>query len=168
MEKDFNPNIREQTLELSINQLKIQCPSKTMVFGPSGSGKTTLVLNLLRNHYFTEEFSQIILCIPRMAINQMNKTVEEYKKATNSYIQVRIKIVLEFFENFLSVKLQTLFRNFKTIPYQNRFMKDYLCPQQMTLNMMAISLLYLRTCMTKCVKIWACQNFLRFYQGYIY
>ena len=99
MENDFNPNIREQTLELSINQLKIQCPSKTMVFGPSGSGKTTLVLNLLRNHYFTEEFSQIILCIPRMAINQMNKTVEEYKKATNSLIQVRIKIVLEFFEN---------------------------------------------------------------------
>ena len=99
MENDFNPNIREQTLELSINQLKIQCPSKTMVFGPSGSGKTTLVLNLLRNHYFTEEFSQIILCIPRMGINQMNKTVEEYKKATNSYIQVRIKIVLEFFEN---------------------------------------------------------------------
>ena len=99
MEKDFNPNIREQTLELSINQLKIQCPSKTMVFGPSGSGKTTLVLNLLRNHYFTEEFSQIILCMPRMAINQMNETVEEYKKATNSFIQVRIKIVLEFFKN---------------------------------------------------------------------
>ena len=98
MENDFNPNIREQTLELSINQLKIQCPSKTMVYGPSGSGKTTHVLNLLRNHYFTEEFSQIILCIPRMAINQMNKTVEEYKKA-NSFIQVRIKIVLEFFEN---------------------------------------------------------------------
>ena len=94
MEEDFNPNIREQALKLSITQLKIKCPSKTMVFGPTGSGKTSMVLNLLKNHYFTQTFSQIILCIPRMSINQMDKTVQEYKNATNNFIQVRVELVL--------------------------------------------------------------------------
>ena len=94
MEEDFNPNIREQALKLSITQLKIKYPSKTMVFGPTGSGKTSMVLNLLKNHYFTQTFSQIILCIPNMSINQMDKTVQEYKNATNNFIQVRVELVL--------------------------------------------------------------------------
>ena len=85
---DFNPIIREQSLNFSTSQLKIKCPSKTMVFGPTGSGKTTMVLKLLKNHYFAQEFSKIVLCIPRMSINQMDKTVQEYKNATNNSIQV--------------------------------------------------------------------------------
>ena len=92
--EDFNPNIREQALTLSTDQLKIKCPSKTMVFGPTGSGKTTMVLNLLKNHYFEHEFSQIVLCIPRMSINQMDKTVQEYKNATKNTVQVRVELVL--------------------------------------------------------------------------
>ena len=92
---DFNPNIREQSLNLSTSQLKIKCPSKTMVFGPTGSGKTTMVLKLLKNHYFAQEFSKIVLCIPRMSINQMDKTVQECKKATNNSNQVRVGLVVD-------------------------------------------------------------------------
>ena len=91
--EDFNPNFREQTLTLSTNQLKIKCPSKTMVFGPSGSGKTTMILNLLKEHYFAEDFSEIVLCIPRLAINQMDKTVTDYKNATNNLIRVRVELI---------------------------------------------------------------------------
>ena len=39
--EDFNPNIREQVLSLSVSQLKIKCPSKTMVFGPTGTQWST-------------------------------------------------------------------------------------------------------------------------------
>ena len=53
-----------------------------------------MILNLLKNHYFSHNFSQIILCIPCMSINQMDKTVQEYKAATNISIQVRAELAL--------------------------------------------------------------------------
>ena len=43
--EDFNPNLREQALMLSLNELKIKCPSKTIVFGPSGSGNFISLLD---------------------------------------------------------------------------------------------------------------------------
>ena len=96
----INASGKDPILSL-IDELKIQCPSKTLVFGPTGSGKTTMILNLLKNHYFAEEFSQIILCIPKMSIIQMEKTVQEYKSATNNLIQVRVEsIVIRFVQEF--------------------------------------------------------------------
>ena len=59
----------------------------------TGSGKTTMILNLLKNHFFAEDFSQIILCIPKMSINQMDKTVQEYKNATDNLIQVSVESI---------------------------------------------------------------------------
>ena len=65
-----------------------------------------MILNLLKNHYFSHNFSQIILCIPRMSINQMDKTVQEYKAATNISIQVRVELAL-FLNDIQWLKKQT-------------------------------------------------------------
>ena len=43
--EDFNPNLREQALMLSLNELKIEFPSKTIVFSPSGSGNFMSLLD---------------------------------------------------------------------------------------------------------------------------
>ena len=73
-----------------------------------------MILNLLKNHYFSHNFSQIILCIPRMSINQMDKTVQEYKAATNISIQVRAELALFFNDMSLKKRLENI-RKYKRI-----------------------------------------------------
>ena len=50
-----------------------------------------MVLNLLKHHYFSHNFSQIILCIPRMSINQMDilHTFVAMKIAGFEYLNVK-------------------------------------------------------------------------------
>ena len=67
-----------------------------------------MILNLLKNHYFSHNFSQIILCIPRMSINQMDKTVQEYKAATNISIQVRAEFALFLNDIYLEKRLKNI------------------------------------------------------------
>ena len=67
-----------------------------------------MILNLLKNHYFSHNFSQIILCIPRMSINQMDKTVQEYKAATNISIQVRAELALSLNDIYLVKRLKNI------------------------------------------------------------
>ena len=67
-----------------------------------------MILNLLKNHYFSHNFSQIILCIPHMSINQMDKTVQEYKAATNISIQVRAELALFLNDIYLEKRLKNI------------------------------------------------------------
>ena len=67
-----------------------------------------MILNLLKNHYFSHNFSQIILCIPCMSINQMDKTVQEYKAATNISIQVRAELALFLNDIYLEKRLKNI------------------------------------------------------------
>ena len=67
-----------------------------------------MILNLLKNHYFSHNFSKIILCIPCMSINQMDKTVQEYKAATNISIQVRAELALFLNDIYLEKRLKNI------------------------------------------------------------
>ena len=74
-----------------------------------------MILNLLKNHYFSHNFSQIILCIPRMSINQMDKTVQEYKAATNILIQVRAELALFLNDIYLQWRRKGMVRESKVL-----------------------------------------------------
>ena len=67
-----------------------------------------MILNLLKNNYFSNNFSQIILCIPRMSINQMDITLQEYKAATNISIQVRAELALFLNDIYLEKRLKNI------------------------------------------------------------
>lgn len=81
-----NPDILEQKVLVNVEDLKLMCPFKLLVFGPSGSGKTTFCQALLSKEFYSDTFEEVYLCLPKGANQILRNSIEDYRSISPNII----------------------------------------------------------------------------------